>query len=199
MRAEVPPPASKILGMAEVYDTEVTRVLPFPHTVPNFAGLAAAPAAGGSHKEKEKAGKEKEKEKERDKEKDKEKQPSYPTTTGTRLPLPLPLPLPDSNDCEWWRTARVGMRARAVKVTIPNVEKLRAHFVAEGRVAETVALRIIKEVTEMLTAEPTVLDLDAPLTGTCFSRSRSCSLCAHIMFTVRAQCAATCTASSSTC
>ena len=82
--AEVLPPASKILGMAEVYDTEVTRVLPFPHTVPNFAGLAAAPAAGGSHKEKEKAGKEKEKEKERDKDKEKEKQPSYPTTTGTQ-------------------------------------------------------------------------------------------------------------------
>lgn len=53
-----------------------------------------------------------------------------------------------------------------MKVSIPNVEKLRAHFAAEGRVAETVALRIIKEVTEMLTAEPTVLDLDAPLTGT---------------------------------
>lgn len=83
----MPPPASRILGMAEVYDTEVTRVLPFPHTVPNFAGLTAAAGAspasgGGTHKEtgkeKEKPGKEKDKEKE----KEKEKQPSYPTTTG---------------------------------------------------------------------------------------------------------------------
>lgn len=63
-----------------------------------------------------------------------------------------------------------------MKVSIPNVEKLRAHFAAEGRVAETVALRIIKEVTEMLTAEPTVLDLDAPLTGTLTGPARPGSL-----------------------
>ena len=48
----------------------------------------------------------------------------------------------------------------------PNPEKLRGMLAAEGRVEEEVAMRIIREGAAMLRAEPNILDVDAPITGT---------------------------------
>eukprot|EP00127_Corallochytrium_limacisporum_P004114 Clim_evm59s157 gene=Clim_evmTU59s157 len=47
---------------------------------------------------------------------------------------------------------------------LPNMDVLKKHFVAEGRLEEDVAMRIVKETSEMLRDEPTLLEVDAPIT-----------------------------------
>jgi serine/threonine-protein phosphatase 2B catalytic subunit len=47
----------------------------------------------------------------------------------------------------------------------PNTAFLKNHFYREGRVSEEQALWILSKGTEVLSAEPNVLSVDAPITG----------------------------------
>lgn len=47
---------------------------------------------------------------------------------------------------------------------LPRPDVLKDHFINEGRLEEDVALAIIREGTALLRAEPTMLEIDAPLT-----------------------------------
>jgi serine/threonine-protein phosphatase 2B catalytic subunit len=49
----------------------------------------------------------------------------------------------------------------------PDIGFLKNHFYREGRVTEEQALFIINKGTEILKSEPNLLDVDAPITGTC--------------------------------
>lgn len=52
----------------------------------------------------------------------------------------------------------------------PKADMLKSHFLKEGRVEEEVALKIIQDTTELLQREPTMLDVEAPITGRQISR-----------------------------
>jgi serine/threonine-protein phosphatase 2B catalytic subunit len=47
---------------------------------------------------------------------------------------------------------------------LPRPDVLKDHFTREGRVEQAVALRIIKDCSKLLKSEPTMLDIEAPLT-----------------------------------
>ena len=48
----------------------------------------------------------------------------------------------------------------------PDIAFLKNHFYREGRVTEEQALYILEKGTELLRAEPNLLEVDAPITGT---------------------------------
>ena len=47
----------------------------------------------------------------------------------------------------------------------PQLERLRAHLASEGLLTEEAALRIVHEGAALLHSEPTVLEVEAPITG----------------------------------
>lgn len=48
----------------------------------------------------------------------------------------------------------------------PDVAFLKNHFYREGRLTEEQALFILEKATDLLRAEPNLLEVDAPITGT---------------------------------
>lgn len=52
----------------------------------------------------------------------------------------------------------------------PQPEVLKQHFIVEGRIEESAALRIIQEGATLLKTENTMIDIEAPVTGNgCFT------------------------------
>ena len=47
----------------------------------------------------------------------------------------------------------------------PDIAFLKNHFYREGRITEEQALYILEKGTELLRAEPNLLEVDAPITG----------------------------------
>lgn len=55
--------------------------------------------------------------------------------------------------------------------TKPDIAFLKNHFYREGRISEEHATYILEKATELLRAEPNLLYVDAPVTGTCWQMS----------------------------
>ncbi len=61
-------------------------------------------------------------------------------------------------DEQFWMNDQHGRRK-------PNAEFLREHFLREGRLTEVQALAILRQSTDVLSAEPNVLKVKSPVTG----------------------------------
>jgi hypothetical protein len=74
--------------------------------------------------------------------------------------------------------------------TIPNLDFIREHFLAEGRLTEQQAIYILERATDMLSREPNLLTVPSPVTG-----ESLCYRCAPISYNMLSQSAATSTVS----
>lgn len=68
----------------------------------------------------------------------------------------------------------------------PNIEKLKQHFLLEGRVTDDAALKIINDGAALLREEGNVLEIDAPVTGLLDSifSANSCPIYVHNLFII---------------
>lgn len=60
---------------------------------------------------------------------------------------------------------------------IPNLDFIREHFLAEGRLTEQQAIYILERATDLLSREPNLLSVPSPVTG----ESHMLSMCALIL------------------
>jgi len=51
------------------------------------------------------------------------------------------------------------------RVLIPNLDFIREHFLAEGRLTEEQAIYILERTTDLLSREPNLLSVPSPVTG----------------------------------
>ena len=60
---------------------------------------------------------------------------------------------------------------------IPNLDFIRAHFLAEGKLTEQQAIYILERATDLLSREPNLLSVPSPVTGESrYATSASCCL-----------------------
>jgi len=58
----------------------------------------------------------------------------------------------------------------------PNHERLKQHFIQEGRIEENAALKVIQDGATLLRTERTMIDIEAPVTGKSSVLSQVCTI-----------------------
>ena len=84
-----------------------------------------------------------------------EEQPSYAERHCPNVPHPA---TKRPTDEEFFQYDRKG-------APIPNLDFIRAHFHAEGRLTEQQAIYILERTTDLLSREPNLLSVPSPVTG----------------------------------